>query len=132
MNKADRQKIFEKYGGLCAYTGKPLGEDWQVDHILCKMETFRKQKNRDDINNMVPCLKIVNHYKRGLLFVEWRRRVSVLHIRLTKLPKNTRVAKSQKTKDYLLKVAEAFDITVDKPFNGLFYFETLNTQGGAV
>ena len=28
MPKIDREAVFQKYGGFCAYTGKPLGPDW--------------------------------------------------------------------------------------------------------
>lgn len=125
MTKKQRQEIYDKYGGLCAYTGQPLGGDWQVDHIFCRLETTILRRQRDCIDNMVPCLKIINHYKRGLLFDAWRKRIEVLHIRLSKLPKNPVVEKSKKTKQYLLTVAEAFGITPDKPFNGVFYFEQI-------
>jgi 5-methylcytosine-specific restriction endonuclease McrA len=33
MKKQLREEVYNKYGGLCAYTGKPLGDDWQIDHI---------------------------------------------------------------------------------------------------
>lgn len=34
MNKADRQKVFDKFGGRCAYCGCDLsGKRWNVDHI---------------------------------------------------------------------------------------------------
>lgn len=34
MKKSDRQKVFEKYGGRCAYCGCELkGKRWNVDHI---------------------------------------------------------------------------------------------------
>lgn len=33
MTKADRQKIFEKYGGKCAYCGCELQKGWHVDEI---------------------------------------------------------------------------------------------------
>jgi hypothetical protein len=128
MKKSDRQKVFDKYGGRCAYTGKPLGADWQVDHLYCKMETTILRKNRNDSDNMVPTLAIVNHYKRGLLFDHWRERIAKLHIRIAKLPKKTRATKTQKTKEYLLKVAEAFDITPDRPFSEVFYFETMQVK----
>ena len=44
------------------------------------------------------------------------------HKRLAKLPKEPRIEKSAKRKEYMLKVAEAFGIATDKPFNGVFYF----------
>lgn len=127
MKKSDRQKVFEKFGGRCAYTGKPLEKDWQVDHLYCKMETTIRRQERNNINNMVPALAIINHYKRGLLFDHWRERILKLHIRISGLPKKTRAVKTQKTKEYLLKVADAFDITPDKPFSGVFYFETIDS-----
>lgn len=33
MTKADRQKVFDKYGGRCAYCGCELNRRWNVDHI---------------------------------------------------------------------------------------------------
>lgn len=31
--KIDRQKVFDKYGGKCAYCGCELVKGWHVDHI---------------------------------------------------------------------------------------------------
>jgi 5-methylcytosine-specific restriction endonuclease McrA len=33
MKKADREKVFNKYGGRCAYCGDPLQKGWHVDEI---------------------------------------------------------------------------------------------------
>lgn len=33
MKKADRQQVFDKYGGKCAYCGCELQKGWHVDHI---------------------------------------------------------------------------------------------------
>lgn len=33
MKKSDRQKIFDKYGGRCAYCGCELTGKWCIDHI---------------------------------------------------------------------------------------------------
>jgi hypothetical protein len=48
-----------------------------------------------------------------------------LHERLNRLPKKPRTEKGKRRKEYLLSVARYFDITPDKPFSGVFYFETL-------
>ncbi|MCF8218757.1 MAG: hypothetical protein K9J21_07220 [Bacteroidales bacterium] len=56
---------------------------------------------------------------------EYRERVLTLHKRLAALPKNPKVEKSIKRKQYLLKVASYFEITENKPFIGVFYFETI-------
>lgn len=34
MNKHDRQIIYDKYGGRCAYCGEPLQKGWHVDEIV--------------------------------------------------------------------------------------------------
>lgn len=115
----DRQAVHDKFGGRCAYTGKPLGDDWQVDHIIPKC-----LGGTDDIDNLVPVLAIVNHYKRSLSlkdFKEWY--LGGLHERLKKLPKNPKSEQGIRRKAYLLKVAEAFDITPDKPFCGKLWYE---------
>ncbi len=34
MKKSDREIIFNKYGGKCAYCGDPLQKGWHVDELL--------------------------------------------------------------------------------------------------
>ena len=128
-----RQKIRLKFNGLCAYSGKPLGEDWQVDHVLpkCfKLQSFHKIKSHNDFDNLVPACRIVNHYKRSFDLEGFRIYMRSFHLRLAKLPKNTKVPRTQKRKEYLMKVAQVFDITPEKPFSGIFYFETLTPSDG--
>lgn len=127
MNKRDI--IYAKYNGRCAYSGTELKNDWQVDHIkpriMFEIGSYPYEGNPNDINNLVPCQKIINHYKRALdleTFRTWY--LGELHIRLKKLPKNPKVAKSIKHKAYMLEIAQLFGITEDKPFSGTFYFET--------
>ncbi len=33
MTKKDRQTVFDKYGGKCAYCGCELQQGWHIDHI---------------------------------------------------------------------------------------------------
>ena len=28
-----RERIYNKFGGLCAYSGTSLEDDWQIDHV---------------------------------------------------------------------------------------------------
>ncbi len=42
MTKADRQLVFDKYGGRCAYCGELLQKGWHVDELL---PVRRKYKN---------------------------------------------------------------------------------------
>lgn len=79
-----------------------------------------------NLDNIVPCQKIINHYKASMSLESFRTwYLGGLHERLKKLPKNPRTEKGEKRKAYLLKVASYFGITQDKPFSGKFYFETL-------
>ncbi len=125
-----RNIIFNKYNGKCAYSGTELKDDWQVDHvkprIMFEIGSYQYEGNPNDINNLVPCQKIINHYKRALdleTFRTWF--LAGLHVRLKKLPKNPKVEKSIKKKAYLLEVAYLFGISEDSPFSGKFYFEKL-------
>lgn len=131
MSKKDREKVFKKYGGLCAYTGKPLGDDWQVDHAIPKYYVLRKHDIKERINNienLLPAIKIINHYKRALSVEGFRLYMLNFHKRLSKLPKKTVVERTKKRKEYMFKIAELFGITQDNPFSGKFYFETLNNN----
>jgi len=136
MKKPYRDIIKNKYGGLCAYTGKPLGDDWQIDHIFPKCSYIWHQsevtKNKlgvsfelNDIGNLVPTITIINHYKRALDLQGFRKHMKDFHKRLAKLPKKTSVPQTERRIQYMYKVAELFDITPDKPFTGKFYFETI-------
>lgn len=49
------------------------------------------------------------------------------HKRLAKLPKKTSLKKTENRISYMKTVAALFDITVDKPFSGKFYFETIKS-----
>jgi endonuclease I len=131
ISKKNRELIRIKFNGKCAYTGTELKNDWQIDHVKPRImyEVGRNtyEGNPNDISNLVPCQRIVNHYKGSLDLENFRNwYLGGLHDRLKKLPKNPKAEKSHKRKAYLLEVAELFGITEDKPFSGEFYFETLN------
>ena len=131
MNKKQREIIYNKFNGRCAYSGTKLKDDWQIDHIKPRFhyEIGFEQGNPDNIDNLVPVQKLINHYKRALQLEKFRNEwLGKLHLRLAKLPKNPRTEKSKKRKKYLLQIAEYFNISVDKPFNKTFYFETLKKQ----
>lgn len=125
---ASREEVRLKFGGLCAYSGTPLQPDWQVDHAvprrLVKFGVISKEES-EDISNLYPCQRIINHYKRSKSINGFRELLSTLHLRLRRLPKNPRVQRSIRHKEYLLEVAELFGITPDKPFSGKFYFEKI-------
>jgi len=130
ISKKTREMIKQKFNGKCAYTGTPLKDDWQVDHVEPLIRNWwdntTMNEKAHNIGNMVPTQKIVNHYKGSLSLETFRTwYLGGLHERLKKLPKNPKVEKSIKRKAYLLEVAQLFGIERDKPFSGTFYFETL-------
>lgn len=114
MTNKIRQQVYVKFKGLCAYTGKPLGQDWQIDHIEPHFYARMWQRDPDRLDNLVPALRIINHYKRCRDLEEFRKYMLTFHERLKKLPLSPRVNKSARRKEYMIKVAEAFGITVDK------------------
>lgn len=59
LSKKDRQKVFDKCNGRCAYCGEPLQKGWCADHII---SIRRKQK----------CIK--EHYKHKVTGakIDWR------------------------------------------------------------
>lgn len=132
ISKKNREIIKNKYGGRCAYSGTILEDDWQIDHvkpIIRNLDGTIKRKNLDCFENLVPCQKLINHYKGACSLESFRNwLLGDLHLRLRKLPKNTRLEKTKKRKEYILKVASYFNITEEKPFSKVFYFETLNNQ----
>ncbi len=124
MTKKKRLEVYKKFNGLCAYSGTPLKDDWQVEHVLPK-----SRGGTDELQNLMPVQKIINHYKNSLNLEEFRELwLGGLHRRLKKLPKNPRTERSKKRKAYLLEVAELFNIAPDKPFSGVFYFEELKNE----
>ena len=131
MKKKLREQVYQKYDGLCAYSGTPLDDDWQVDHLVSKKEAeywgyeHSNGFNVNHIDNLVPAQRIINHYKRSLSLEGFRDRVANLSKRLGQMPKNPKLEHSIKRKEYLFKVASYFGITEDKKFEGKFYFEKL-------
>lgn len=125
--------IYNKYGGLCAYSGTPLEDDWQIDHVVPIRRGYNGKPmfpELDKIENMMPVQGIINHYKHGLFLEDYRKwYLGGLHKRLKKLPKKPRTEKSKRHIKYMWKVANYFGITEDNPFSGIFYFERGGNRG---
>lgn len=56
MKKADRQKIFDKYGGRCAYCGCELQKGWHVDELqpVRRNKVWNQVKMRWEIKKEKP------------------------------------------------------------------------------
>ena len=128
ISKQEREDIKPKYGGKCAFSGTDLESDWQVDHVKQVVRNWWIYTACFDENhtldNMIPCQRIINHYKHSMGLTQFREMIATLHLRLRKAPKNPRSEKTAKRKVYIFKVASYFGITEDKPFSGIFYFES--------
>lgn len=133
LTKQQREQVRLKFGGLCAYSGTPLEDDWQADHVHPIRRNWWDNTlmfpDAHNLDNIFPCQKIINHYKGSMSLESFRTwYLGGLHERLKKLPKNPRTEKGENKKAYLLKVAGYFGIAPDRPFSGKFYFETLEGE----
>lgn len=106
--KIDRQQVYNKCNGHCAYCGKEIKyKDMQVDHIW--PQHLGGADNR--ITNLNPSCRRCNHYKRGETLHAFRITMSTLHTRVCS--------------HYIGKVAIDYNIVSITPFDGKFYFEKL-------
>lgn len=125
MNKQKelRIRVLNKYSGHCAYCGKGIDlKSMQIDHITPKWMKERFVNSSfepvtldvDRFENLNPSCRRCNHYKRGENLEGFRKTMKTIHERLS--------AK------YINKVAIDYGIITVNPFNGIFYFETLNQE----
>lgn len=114
-----RERVFNRFGGRCAYCGNPMEyKSMQVDHYLpqCK-ERFYANRFKKDVHaeaNLMPACRRCNHYKRARTPKQFRDLMATLHERIESL--------------YIMKVAIDFGIAVVRPFDGRFYFEKLQGE----
>ncbi|MBV7531306.1 HNH endonuclease [Chitinophaga sp. sic0106] len=108
MGKINRQAIFEKYDGHCAYCGREMViADMQVDHIRPKCIG-----GNDAEANLNPSCRKCNHYKRATTLEGFRFTMRGLHHRISKI--------------YIHQVAVNFGMATLAPFDGKFYFEKIS------
>lgn len=107
MEKIDRQAVYNKYDGHCAYCGCKLEsiKDMQVDHILPQ-----RRDGTNDLDNLNPSCRLCNHYKRGNDLETFRTfSLGGLIERLKKI--------------YIFRVALKYGMIEIKSFDNKFYFE---------
>ena len=58
MKKSDRQLIFDKYGGKCAYCGCDLEKGWHVDEIepVRRNRRWNSEKRRYEMDKETPMM----------------------------------------------------------------------------
>ena len=88
LNKAQRQQVYGKCNGRCAYCGHGLEyRDMQVDHM-----TPLKIGGADEISNMLPACRSCNHYKHTLTVEQFRQEIGKAPNRLMRYDTTYRLA----------------------------------------
>ena len=109
ITKAEREKVYQKYNGRCAYCGKEIEyKDMQVDHFV-PLEGYR-EKGTNDFDNLMPACRRCNHYKRANSLEGWRKMLESIPHRLER-------------DNYIYKVALDYGLIEPKPHKVYFYFE---------
>lgn len=107
MTKSDRQIVFDKYNGRCAYCGCELSKGWHIDHItpIRRNESdnsielrnrYRKiplVRGENSINNFNPACRQCNIWKSTYSIEQFRKEVSEQITRLNNYSSNYRNAK---------------------------------------
>lgn len=77
MKKSDRDKLFNKYGGKCAYCGCELKKGWHADHIepVIKLGGVAKYPERDTVKNMNPACPSCNVQKNSFTLEQFRNNI---------------------------------------------------------
>lgn len=115
MNKKDRQAVYEKYSGHCAYCGEKIEyKDMQVDHID-PQRFYADKRKADRKENLNPSCRRCNHYKRAWDLEKFRTLIKTLHERIRDI--------------YICKVAENYGIITVREWDGKFYFEKGKSDG---
>lgn len=128
MNKKDRQIIFDKYNGHCAYCGEILVlKTLHVDHIIPQSNFLRHVTNNykipsflshltyrdlNHIDNLFPACGVCNRWKSTFDLETFRNEIFMQTDRLYKKSASFRIAKRYELIQYT--------------FNSVvFYFETV-------
>lgn len=86
MTKNERQIVFDKYGGKCAYCGCELQKGWHVDHIEPAFHNWsdedvnrflKKDRGQNTIENYNPACPRCNRWKGTWSTDEFRREISL-------------------------------------------------------
>lgn len=72
--KLNRQVIFDKYGGRCAYCGIELSKGWHVDHLkpVVRFEGKSSKPENENFDNLMPSCPSCNTQKNSFTLEEFR------------------------------------------------------------
>lgn len=105
ISKAVRKQVYEKYGGHCAYCGRPIAyKDMQVDHIKAHY-----LGGADELENYNPACRMCNFYKGTMNIDHFRDQLKLVRERLRKV--------------YIYRLSLAYGLIEEKDNDIEFYFE---------
>ena len=118
MTKKQREAIYNKYDGHCAYCGKKIEyKDMQVDHIIPQRRaTAKAGRGRvsidviEDPSNLICSCRSCNHYKRAHSLETFRRYIEEIPMKLSR-------------DNYIYKVGLRYNLIEEHPRKIKFYFE---------
>lgn len=112
LTKAERQQVYDKCNGHCAYCGCELTfKDMQVDHVV----SLYGHNGADDISNMLPACRSCNHYKGSSTLENFRKNIE-------------RFPEVLMRDSVTYKNAVRFGLVEPKPHKVIFYFEKLGIE----
>lgn len=131
MKKSDRELIYNKYGGRCAYCGCELQKGWAVDHIVPCYRTDNDEeyirrfthpkrtepiphRGKDCIENYNPSCRRCNGWKSTFSVEQFREEIKLQ-------PTRVRVVSTG------FRLAEDFKQIQETNNPVVFYFETFST-----
>ena len=118
INKKNRQAVYQKYDGHCAYCGRAIAyNEMQIDHFIPKEKEYEIALGKhegidsiDDPKNLMPACRMCNHYKRSHSLVVFRRYIE-------EIPRKLR-------QNYIYKVGIVYGNIIENEKPIRFYFET--------
>jgi len=119
--KIDRQSVFDRFSGKCAYCGSILEKGWNLDHAIPKWHCEGKIPiaNFNDVHcfeNYMPSCRSCNLFKSGNGIEGFRKHIES-QIETLRRDRPT------------FRVAERFGLIECKPQRVVFYFEKFNNKG---
>ena len=114
LTKQEREYVYQKMNGHCAYCGCELElKDMQADHV----QPLRRE-GADCLENLLPACRSCNRYKSVYTPEEFREQLGLLHSRMQRDSSN-----------YSLMLRFGIISANESPIE--FYFERLIKKGGA-
>lgn len=123
LKKAQREALFEKFGGKCAYCGCELQKGFHADHVEPIYRGWEEhhfhsgkiKRGKDDVENLVPACPRCNRWKLTWTVEQFRNEISMQIERLIRDSAQFRLAMD-------------FGIIKETQTPVKFFFETYNQE----